>query len=282
LIQHNFLSVPVLQKTKQKYYGFVDLYDIVKYVVSYFGETDELKNTEDFFALANKTDEFKTKTVNDIMAYPLTRRNPFHPVNSGYSLFSAVESLARERGLHRIPIVDSERKLITVITQSQVVSILNRNMELIGDKRTKPVTATRKYMEEVLSVSEDAVAIDAFRMMVDKNVSGLAVVNSEGKLVGNISLRDLKAMSADGRLFFRLFQTVKHYLQKIAKETTADTRPRRVVSLKENDTLETAIRTLSEHKIHRVYIVNDLHKPVGVLTLKDTLLEIIDEFEPSP
>lgn len=34
LVNHNFLSVPVLQKTKHKWFGFLDLADIVLYVVN--------------------------------------------------------------------------------------------------------------------------------------------------------------------------------------------------------------------------------------------------------
>ena len=55
--------------------------------------------------------------VKDLMQHPLTRRNPFHPVPRGYSLLFALELLAREEDLHRVPVVDSERKLINLITQ---------------------------------------------------------------------------------------------------------------------------------------------------------------------
>jgi CBS domain-containing protein len=280
LIKHNFLSVPVLQKTKAKYYGFVDIYDIVKYVTNFFGETDELKSSEDFFKLAEKSDEFQKKTVNDIMTFPLSKRNPFHPVTSGYSLLAAVEVLARERGLHRVPVVDKDRKLVTVITQSQLVTILSQNLDIMGDKKNKPVSLTRPYMEEVLAVSEDMIAMDAFKMMVEKSVSGLAVVNGEGKLIGTLSIRDLKTMSADGRLFWRLYQTIKNYLNKVKSETTSDVRPRHLVTVNEADTLQSTIKLLAENKVHRVFIVDREHRPVGVISLKDILLEIIEQSPP--
>jgi len=280
LIKHNFLSVPVLQKTKSKYYGFIDIYDIVKFVVNFFGETEELKNSEDFFTLAEKSEEFQKKTVNDIMTYPLSNRNPFHPVSSGYTLFAAIELLARERGLHRVPVVDRDRKLITVITQSQLVQILEKNLDIIGAKKYKPVNMTRQYLEEVFTVSEDMIAMDAFKMMAEKNVSGLAVVNAEGKLTGTLSIRDLKAMSADGRLFWRLYQSIKNFLSKVRAETTSEVRPRHLVTVMETDALETAIKLLAENKVHRVWIVDNQQKPLGVLSLKDVLLEIIEQNPP--
>jgi len=54
-----------------------------------------------------------------------------------------------------------------------------------------------------------------------------------------------------------------------------DLRPRFVVSAKMNDTLEQVIQKLVEHKIHRLYVIDDDHKPVGVISLKDILMEII-------
>jgi len=277
LVEHNFLSVPVLQKTKHRYYGFVDLYDIVKFVIEFFGETEELKNSNDWFAMANNSEEFRKKTVNDIMKYPLTKRNPFFPIHSGFSLFCAIEALAREKGLHRVPVIDEERLLITVVTQSQVNQILFRNLDILGGKKDLPMNQMKRYFEDVISIPEDATAIEAFRTMVEKNISGLAVVDKEGKLTANISLKDLKAMSTDARLFWRLFQTVHNFLLKVRKENNEHSgdRPRTVVTVKPTDTLETVIRKLSEFKIHKVYVVDEHKKPVSVISLKDILYEII-------
>jgi len=277
LATHNFLSVPVLQKTKSKYYGFVDIYDIVKFVVDFFGETESLKNTDDWMKLVDSSEEFKKKTVNDIMRYPLNTRNPFYPIHTGYSLLHAVEILAREKGLHRIPVIDQERKLITVITQTHLVDILYKNLDILGEKRNKPVGQMENYLEQVFTIHEEATAMDAFKMMVEKNVSGLAVIDNEGKLTSNISMKDLKAMSTDTRLFWRLYQTVHNFLLKVRKENneTGGDRPRSVIVIKPLDTLETVIKKLNEYKIHRLFIVDDHRKPVGVISLKDVLAEII-------
>jgi len=126
-------------------------------------------------------------------------------------------------------------------------------------------------------ISEDAIAIDAFKMMMDKDVSGLAVVDAEGKLTGNISMNDLKAVNTDGRMFWRLYQTVKNFLLKIRKENNEKDgeRPHRMVVVKERETIEAVIRKLADNKVHRIYIVDERHKPIGVISLKDVLLEII-------
>jgi hypothetical protein len=90
--------------------------------------------------------EFNEKTVADLMRAPLSRRNVFvsaplpvasvrctakpaplsavvcqHPVSRGYSAWSVLEALAREPGLHRVPVVDRvTREMYNFVTGSQV------------------------------------------------------------------------------------------------------------------------------------------------------------------
>ena len=70
------------------------------------------------------------------------------------------------------------------------------------------------FFKTVLSVKEDDTAIVAFELMVMNNVQGVAVVDSEGKLVGNVSIRDLKIVGPDVSMFWRLQQSVKNFLVK--------------------------------------------------------------------
>ncbi len=75
-----------------------------------------------------------------------------------------------------------------------------------------------QYTPAVLSVSEDTPALDAFNMMVTKQVQGLAIVTEDGRLRGNLSLRDLKLIGSDAALFWRLHQTVKQFVTKLRAE----------------------------------------------------------------
>ena len=42
------------------------------------------------------------------------------------------------------------------------------------------------------------------------------MVDKDGKLVGNLSIRDLKLIGADAAMFWRLQQTVKNFLDKVS------------------------------------------------------------------
>jgi len=276
LVQHGFLSVPVLQKTKSKYYGGLDLLDIVRFVVDFFGRK-KLESDEDYWELANKDVEFQKKLVKDAMVYPMSRRNPFHPTLKGYSIFSVMELLGKEPGLHRVPIIDNyeTRRLVGMITQSHITKLMSINLDLLGKKKNKTIEEVEGAIKPVISTNENEIVLDAFKRMHELAISGLAIVDNDGHLTGNLSPRDLKAISPDGRMFWRLFETTKNFLAKVRKE--AIVRPRGVVFVKPNDTLETAIQKLAENNIHHIFVVDENKKPIGVISLKDILRETVSD-----
>ena len=55
---------------------------------------------------------------------------------------------------------------------------------------------TEGLTRSVVTIKESEPAINAFNTMTTKNVSGLAVVDNEGTLVGNISVRDLRGVGS--------------------------------------------------------------------------------------
>lgn len=278
LIQHNFSSCPVLQKTKNKWYGFLDIHNIVKFIVQHFEEATLAEHT-DIMKLLEETDNFKDLQVNEIMKNPLAIITPYHPIYMGYSLFSAYEVMARSN-LHRLAIVDQSRQLISVITQSQLVEFTFRNVALLGAKRSKLVKDMTYNLHEVYHVNPKDVALKAFSVMAENNVTGIAVLDDEGLLVDQISMRDLKAMAPDGKLFWRLYKPVSDYLSNIKKSRTdphAGERPNDIVTVTPEDTLETVMGLIVANRIHRVYVVESAShkKPVGIITMRDIMLEAI-------
>ena len=163
----------------------------------------------------------------------------------GYSALAVVEALARERGLHRVPVIDSNRRIVNLVTNSQVLKYLNDNIDLLGSVLIKTLDACgNRFLKPVsvqpqrdrgesngllpvgfrltallsfvfacpalvhppsfsfpvsLTVDEETAAIDAFQLMVTKDVDGLAICNKEGRLRGNISLRDRQSGKGTNR-----------------------------------------------------------------------------------
>jgi len=268
LIRHNFHSVPVLLKSSDKYYGIIDLHDISSFVLNFFGK-EELSTIEDFWKHVENTDKLKNVTVNDVMQSPLTRENTFKPVTSGYSLHFSFELMAREPSLHRIPVVTRDRKLVNMLTQSRLVQFFHENKSILGNRASKPISLLGCSTNGVISVKETQTTVDAFTLMQSHNITAVGVVDDKGKLTGVISDTDLKSISEDGSLFYKLHQDAKTFVKHIEQKRGG------VITVKAGDNFGHVIDTLCNKHVHRVFVVNEQNKPTGVISLKDIIEDVI-------
>jgi len=273
LIERNFSSVPVVNKSGT-YGGFLDITDILSYIVERFGR-DRLERTEDFWKLIREEEDFKRLNVRNLLLSRLFRR-PFRAVLRGYSLLSAIEPLGRESLVHAIPILDQDRKLLTIITESQVIRMLRRNKDLLGSKGWLPVRCMQCYQKSFLiTMRQDEEAIIGFTRLAQNQVRGLAVIDDQGRLVDNLSMRDIRGIASDAHLFMRLGRPISSFLQQVRDEFK-NSRPWSVVSCGPDTTLSEVLTLFELQRIHRVYVVDNAQRPIAVVALKDIIFEIIN------
>lgn len=99
----------------------------------------------------------------------------------------------------------------------------------------------------------------------------MAVVDDDGKLVGNVSSRDLRMIRDDAEFISRLYIPLPAFLIKMQKQFST---PETVIALSASDTVEAAVDLVNTHHIHRIYLVNEDGTPLRVVSLTD-LLELI-------
>jgi len=275
LVDNNILAVPVLNR-EGKYYGFVDMRDIVVHISNLFADLNSAK-VADLEGLFEAESDFVRTRVRDIAVYPVKKESPHHPIHTGASLLMAWELLAHTpEHIHRLPVLNDDGGIADVITQSMLIDFLWQNIEKIGraaDMHVRDIQGT----DHVISVNEDTRAIVAFREMAKSGVSGLAVVDKGGKLVGNISLRDLKGIHPDAKIFWRLWNTVKVFKEKALADFPPPTKITGPVAVTNDDTLSTVVEYMALKHIHRVYVVNDKASmtPQRVISQTDVLREVM-------
>lgn len=273
LIEHGYLSAPVLGKDARTYKGFIDMLDFIHYFVGEFGMED---NQIDL-SLMRSFEIFKQQRVKDLMV-------PHGPINvrpfgRDYSLYSVLETLAREPQLHRVPVVDSQNVLVSVVTQSKLVDFAANNLNLLGLLRFKPLYKIPGILHEVEKIYRNEPTIRAFDRMLSKNITGVAVVDEQNRLVGNISARDLKFIDSDGKWWARLLATAGEYLHWMNFLLPDPNRSKGAIFVTPTDTFEIVLKFLTKYHIHRVYIVNNEidMQPVGVIGLKEVLGQLLVE-----
>jgi len=160
LREHKILSVPVRDTSlaKPRYTAFVGVVDVLAHVVSQV-RLEDLSDPEFVPALFHKY------TAADLIDE--SGRDKFSPVESSASLEIALKLMVKW-GVHRIPIIDAEGTLETLVTQSQVVKYLAANTYLLGSLRGKTVEELDLGTREVLTIQGSSPVVDAFRLIREK------------------------------------------------------------------------------------------------------------------
>ncbi|ETO13399.1 AMP-activated protein kinase, gamma regulatory subunit [Reticulomyxa filosa] len=116
---------------------------------------------------------------------------------------------------------------------------------------------------------------EAFKLMGDRNLSGLAVVNANKEIVHNTSSTDIKLWLQHQA---SLDMTIEGFLTKIRSEDKTKTRSVGFVTL--DDTLRVVIDKLIETRYHRIWVVDNSKHPTGVISLTDIFRLVSDEYKP--
>ena len=137
--------------------------------------------------------------------------------------------------------------------------------------------------QPVVTVGEETSLADAAETRLFNHIGGVPVVNAEGRLVGIITESDFTAKEK-GIPFstFRAPQVLGEWLgeqrhediyRAARKRQAREIMNRQVVTVSENDEIETVVNLMLRHDINRVPVVRD-GVPVGIVARHDLLLLI--------
>jgi len=272
LVDNNILSLPVLNQ-RGKYYGTVEMFDLVEYVTTLFSDltTTKLIDLEKMLVSERK---FLRASVKDVIRSPFTKIKTHRTLLKGFSLFSAWETLCLTNS-NRVAVLNESDQVIDIITGSMLIDFLWQNIEKIGDIAQRIVcNFTIEPTELLTTINKTTKAIVAFREMVRLEKSGLGVVDDNGKLVDNISPRDLKGIHTDANVFWRLWSTITEYKKRERSEHDAKV-PSELIYVTNHDSLYTVVEKMATLHIHRVYVVDGEKKPIRVITQTDIMREIL-------
>jgi CBS domain-containing protein len=260
--EHNISSAPVIEKPvisdpehpAENYSGIIDIVDLVTFAVEIFSNLETLSEEE----LRQLQDQWKRAPISDIV--DISGRSPLVPIHAGSPLLYCLGALSRP-SVHRVPVTDHQGHIIGVVTQSHVISFLHENISCFSEAMRKfPV---RRWMppRPVIYVRSNTIVLEAFQKLCKCMVTGLAVLNEQDKLIGNISASDLKKVDQDN-----IVQTMQLPIQQFLSLYPWS----KAITVTLEDTLESVLETLVRNKIHRVYVEHN-EKALGVISLCDII-----------
>lgn len=147
----------------------------------------------------------------------------------------------------------TESKMAIAIAREGGIGIIHKNMSI--EEQAHEVDKVKRSEHGVITdpfyLSKDHTLKDADDLMRTYKISGVPIVEKDGKLIGIITNRDIR------------FEN--DLTKKIDEVMTKE----RLITAKEGVTMDEAKEILMKHKIEKLPIVDDDYKLKGLITIKD-------------
>ena len=149
----------------------------------------------------------------------------------------------------------SESAMAIAIAREGGIAVLHKNMSI--EAQAKEVRSVKRaesgMILDPVTLSHTSKVSDAKRMMKEFSIGGIPVVDSDGKLLGIVTNRDLRF--------------IKNNKLSVEDVMTKDG----LIITKENTTLAQAEDILQKHKIEKLPVVDDDNYLVGLITYRDII-----------
>jgi IMP dehydrogenase len=147
----------------------------------------------------------------------------------------------------------TEAPMAIAMAQAGGIGVIHKNLDAAA--QADEVRKVKKFESGMvvnpLTIVPEAPLADALKMMADHQISGIPVVEKgSGKLVGILTNRDVR--------FATDVMAPVHSLMT-----------QRVITVREGVGPDEAKRLLHQHRIEKLVVVDDAHKCIGLITVKD-------------
>ena len=147
----------------------------------------------------------------------------------------------------------TEAKMAIAIAREGGIGIIHKNMtiEQQADEVDKVKRSENGVIANPFSLTEDHVVADADSLMGKYKISGVPIVDNQGKLVGIITNRDMRFLT--------------DFNEKIGNVMTKDN----LITAPVGTTMDEAQEILRRHKIEKLPLVDENGYLKGLITIKD-------------
>ena len=159
----------------------------------------------------------------------------------------------------KTPIVSSamdtvtEAALAIAMAQDGGMGVLHKNMS--AEKQAMEVRKVKRaesgMIIDPVTLSKDAFVSDAKKLMKEYRIGGIPVIDSDKRLIGIVTNRDLRFENDNSKKVSQLMTSVN------------------LITAKENTTMDEAELILQENKIEKLPVVNDNNILIGLITYRD-------------
>lgn len=147
----------------------------------------------------------------------------------------------------------TESALAIAMAQNGGMGVIHKNLSI--EQQAREVRKVKKFesgmVVDPVTINPEATLAEAMEVMIANSISGIPVVEKNGKLVGILTNRDVR------------FAT--NTKQPIRELMTSEN----LVTVKEGVQIDEAKRLLHQHRIEKLLVVDGGYKLIGLVTVKD-------------
>lgn len=140
--------------------------------------------------------------------------------------------------------------------------------------------------KKVITINQDASIEELSGLLLDNNISGVPVVDNDGKMIGIATEGDIIVKDTDLHFprYFKLLDSIiylesltkfknslkKHLAIKVSEIMTSD-----VISCSPETPVDDIANTMVENKINRIPVLSADGKPAGIITRADIIKSMV-------
>jgi CBS domain-containing protein len=277
MLQNKLTALPVTEKDTGAPLYFLTMLDIIAYAMHEITDEDlshaMAQRFAGWLADADTATAVEHATVGDAVdAMSATRAKHDVLVKGETKLSKTASMMLRAHSNHAL-VVDEKRHPFSVISMSRLLTFAATFVDRFQFK-SSTIASLGLGNPYCITCHESDRAADAFRRMVAHYVASVAVVNDKGEIVGNLSSSDFKLMHYEDKYWSLLGKSVKEYLAELHKAMPADT-PSVLLSFTGGSTFAEVLVAMVKYHVHHIYIVDDKRHPIGVVSNRDMIREIL-------
>jgi CBS domain-containing protein len=221
--------------------------------------------------------------ISEVMRSEVATVHPDDPVTQ-------VVELLLDKDFTAVPVVDDQGKVVGMVSDSDLLTRGGMNVTISLKKATdldyvrelhqslgSPNHKVSEVMtRDVVTVTPDVILGRAARLMVEKHVKRLPVVDSDGKLVGILGRLDV--LNTIAAVHLPQWHPEAHAVG--GQATVADVMTRAVPTVRESATIEDIFDLLVSSSHKRVVVVDDKRHVAGIIADSDLISKVSRESWP--
>ncbi|KAL1006439.1 hypothetical protein UPYG_G00072430, partial [Umbra pygmaea] len=260
LVANGVRAAPLWETKKQSFVGMLTITDFINILHRYYKSP---------MVQIYELEEHKIETWREL--YLQETFKPLVNITPDASVFEAVHSLIKNK-IHRLPVIDPVGgNALYILTHKRILKFL----QLFVCEMPKPAFMKQNLEEltigtfhNIAFIHPDTPVIKALNIFVERRVSALPVVDESGRVVDIYSKFDVINLAAEktyNNLDITVTQALRHRSQYFEG----------VMKCNRHETLETIVDRIVKAEVHRLVVVDETARIVGIVSLSDILQALV-------